>query len=79
MSENTEPILPPAPLPCDHPTATFDVRTGQCLCVVCARCGKHTGNSTQGHYWSYCKVTDELRDWHFCCPGDCELEAGSDG
>lgn len=74
MSENTEPILPGAPLPCDHPTATFDIRTGKCRCIICARCGKHTGNSHQGHYWAYCKATGEMRDFHFCCPGDCELE-----
>lgn len=76
MSE--EPILPPAPLPCDHPTATFDMRTGKCRCIVCARCGKHTGNATQGHYWAYCKVTGETREFHFCCPDDCELEAKND-
>lgn len=72
MSENTEPILPGAPLPCDHPTATFV--NGHCTCLICARCGKHTGNRTQGHFWSYCKVTGEMRDFHFCCPDDCELE-----
>lgn len=45
-----------------------------CRCVVCSRCGKHTGNSNQGHYWAFCKVTKSLREFHSCCPGDCELE-----
>lgn len=29
---------------------------GHCRCIVCARCGHHTGNSNQGHYWASCKV-----------------------
>lgn len=29
---------------------------GQCRCIVCARCGHHTGNSHQGHWWAFCKV-----------------------
>lgn len=45
-----------------------------CRCLVCGRCEKHTGNSNQGHYWAYCKVTKSRRDFHFCCPGNCELE-----
>jgi hypothetical protein len=27
-----------------------------CRCIVCPRCGHHTGNSHQGHYWQSCKV-----------------------
>jgi hypothetical protein len=46
-----------------------------CRCVVCPRCGHHTGNSHQGHYWGYCQVTRTVREFHLCCPGDCELEA----
>lgn len=46
-----------------------------CRCMVCGRCGRHTGNSHQGHYWSACTVTGSIREPHFCCPGDCELEA----
>lgn len=46
---------------------------GGCRCVVCARCGHHTGNSHQGHFWAFCKVTRSIREPHFCCPGDCEL------
>ena len=46
-----------------------------CRCIVCGRCQRHTGNSHQGHYWKYCTVTKDLRDFHFCCPEDCELEA----
>jgi hypothetical protein len=48
-----------------------------CRCIVCSRCGHHTGNSNQGHYWAYCKVTKSKRDFHLCCPDDCQLEAVS--
>lgn len=58
---------------CDHPSATI-LPDGTCTCLVCARCGQHTGNSNQGHYWSFCQVTRADRSFHFCCPGDCELE-----
>jgi hypothetical protein len=53
-----------------------DIRTGktECRCLYCGRCGEHTGNSHQGHYWGYCKVTKSIREAHFCCPGDCELD-----
>ncbi len=61
--------------PCDDPTATRNADTGECRCVVCSRCNRHTGNSNQGHYWRMCKVTRTLRDFHHCCPGNCELEA----
>lgn len=44
-----------------------------CRCMVCARCGHHTGNSHQGHYWALCAATGKRRRFHFCCPGDCEL------
>lgn len=46
-----------------------------CRCIICARCGQHTGNNNQGHYWSSCKVTKTVREFHFCCPDDCQLEA----
>jgi hypothetical protein len=59
--------------PCDAPDATR--YPGGCTCIVCARCGNHTGNSNQGHYWAHCKVTKTKREFHLCCPGDCELEA----
>jgi len=51
-----------------------------CRCVVCARCGRHTGNSNQGHYWAFCRdqpLTRTTRKGkrvynrqphHFCCP-----------
>ncbi len=59
--------------PCDHPSAS---RIGdRCRCIVCTRCGRHTGNSHQGHYWAYCHATKTTRDFHLCCPGNCELEA----
>ena len=63
------------------------------LGMSCGRCGEHTGNNSQGHYWGLCK--DErfraeveakyagrsipfnawVRELHFCCPGNCELES----
>lgn len=48
----------------DGPASVLD---GRCRCMVCARCGHHTGNSNQGHYWSWCKVTKTIRKHHFCC------------
>lgn len=50
---------------------------GSCRCVVCPRCGHHTGNAHQGHYWGFCKVTRTVREFHTCCPDPefgCELE-----
>lgn len=49
--------------------------------MVCARCNKHTGNNSQGHYWGLCKrlmaqgvkINDAVIEPHFCCPDDCEL------
>lgn len=61
------------PSPCDHPSASRD--GDRCRCIVCSRCGRHTGNSTQGHYWAWCSVTKTMRDHHLCCPDDCELES----
>ena len=56
--------------------------TGQvsyvCRCLVCSRCKRHTGNANQGHYWAYCKITKTDRDFHFCCPDNCELETTFD-
>lgn len=62
---------------CDAPADTFPSRApdGSCRCVVCGRCDHHTGNSNQGHYWAFCDVTRTTREFHYCCPGDCELEA----
>ena len=53
------------------------------LGMLCGRCQQHTGNNHQGHYWGLCKVwlaqgknfKDAVREFHFCCPGDCELES----
>lgn len=47
---------------------------GGCRCMTCGRCGNLTGNTTQGHYWKYCLVTQDMRTFHFCCPDNCELE-----
>ena len=57
-------------------TGYYNPDTGvwTCRCVICAHCNKHTGNSHQGHYWSYCMVTKSVRDFHFCCPTGCSLE-----
>lgn len=46
-----------------------------CRCMVCARCNHHTGNTNQGHWWAFCKVTRRNERFHFCCPDDCELLA----
>ena len=63
---------------CDSPTPAS--RIGDlCRCIVCARCGHHTGNSHQGHFWSFCSVTGETRSPHMCCPGNCELENTGEG
>lgn len=44
-----------------------------CRSMMCSRCGKCTGNNTQGHWWALCK-NGGIKEHHFCCPGDCELE-----
>lgn len=77
------PIVAPAeplferPNGCDSPYPPSLYRnadgTTVCRCVVCGRCGHHTGNTHQGHYWAYCKVTKQQEAFHFCCPGDCEI------
>ena len=59
---------------CDSPTAASYV-DGHCRCMVCSHCGHHTGNAHQGHYWAYCAAAGTMREYHFCCPGNCELEA----
>jgi len=46
--------------------------------IICARCEERTNNRTQGHYWAYCKVTRTIRDFHMCCPNNCELEKAND-
>ena len=52
-----------APVPgsaCDAGPAASTMQmadgTTVCRCVVCPRCGHHTENSHQGHYWQTCKV-----------------------
>lgn len=60
--------------PCDFAGASV-YPDGRCRCIVCRRCGRHTGNSHQGHFWSYCKITKGYRGFHLCCPDDCELGA----
>lgn len=65
----------PSPSVYVHSYDGFGAPIYRCNCLVCGRCNKHTGNSNQGHYWSWCKVTRSLREFHFCCPGNCELEA----
>lgn len=38
----------------------------------CGRCGTCSGY--QGCHFKFCSVTKTDREFHFCCPGDCELE-----
>lgn len=72
--------------PCSACESGHNHLTWHSLGMVCGRCNKHTGNHHQGHYWGYCKVYAArglpwnrcIRELHFCCPDDCELEA-SDG
>lgn len=47
----------------------------RCRCIVCARCERHTGNNLLGHYTTCCQNRDVRQQVHFCCPGDCELDA----
>lgn len=76
----TDPIIVPD---CDSPSPPSvyvidwvnDEPVYGCRCLVCSRCGHHTGNTSQGHYWSYCKVTRQDERFHMCCPDDCELIA----
>jgi hypothetical protein len=49
----------------------------RCLCLICPRCNRHTGNGTQGHYWAFCQVAGAILRLHFCCPADCELDGAS--
>lgn len=74
LGELVEKIFGPRPCDADAPTLGPD---GQCTCLVCSKCGHHTGNSHQGHYWRACKVTGTDREFHFCCPDACELEGGA--
>ncbi len=67
--------LPGNPSGCDSDRPASHDGQGGCHCIVCGRCGRHTGNSNQGHYWAYCNVTHTKREFHFCCPDNCELEA----
>lgn len=68
---------------CEPCGEVHDPITDRSLGMVCARCKQHTGNNTQGHYWAICTAVlargvplkRARRDHHFCCPGDCELEA----
>lgn len=73
MTQPIDPTMADFGTECDHPAASYV--DGHCRCIVCSRCGRHTGNATQGHYWSYCEVSKTRRDFHLCCPGDCELAA----
>jgi len=65
---------------CDFPggSATVSMVDGRCRCTICPRCNHHTGNAHQGHYFAWCRITQSDRVFHFCCPGDCELEEKTD-
>lgn len=46
----------------DNPSVYYDNEAGYiCRCVVCARCGHHTGNSNQGHFWQGCRVLVNIK------------------
>lgn len=54
---------------CDYGPGASIYPDGECRCLVCSRCGRHTGNATQGHYWLFCtKVGGVVEEFHFCCP-----------
>ena len=60
-------LAPDPDKPCDAPDGGGAYMTGdgtiRCRCIGCPRCGHHTGNSNQGHYWAVCKVLSaRLRD-----------------
>lgn len=71
-------VVPGCDAPEPRPVYLHGVERGvpvfRCRCVVCARCGRHTGNTSQGHYWAVCKKRQGWQRHHFCCPGDCELD-----
>lgn len=78
MPRDTPARAPGCDYPGDFPPLYWmGVLGWQCRCTVCARCGHHTGNSHQGHHWKLCQVTGTMREFHFCCPGDCELESST--
>lgn len=71
------PGLPDIEIDCDAAVPSiYPLADGTygCRCIVCAYCGKHTGNSHQGHCWAMCKVTKKIEEFHFCCDDRCELE-----
>lgn len=75
--------LDPRVAGCDAPAGEASVYfhydgTLICRCMICGRCGHHTGNSHQGHYWKFCNVTKKSETFHFCCPDACELEVLND-
>lgn len=63
---------------CGAPNTPIYIQNGKivCRCMICAHCGHHTGNSTQGHYWAFCDVSHRTEEFHFCCPGNCEIYGG---
>lgn len=70
---------------CESCQTEHEILIWHSLGLICARCNKHTGNNSQGHYWGLCKgllrqgtpFEKAVRELHFCCPGDCELEVDS--
>ena len=79
MTTEQQPEAPAVPGDCDAAEwgGAPTMLDGQCRCLVCGRCGHHTGNAHQGHYWNLCKVAHGMREPHFCCPDPafgCELE-----
>jgi hypothetical protein len=70
-------------LDCTTCQVEHDRITWHSLGMLCGRCEQHTGNNHQGHYWGLCQVLlaqgvpwkNAIRELHFCCPDDCQLEA----
>lgn len=46
----------------ENPSVYFSIHNNGyiCRCIVCGRCGHHTGNNTQGHFWKHCSVLARL-------------------
>lgn len=43
--------------------------------MFCGRCGHATGGG-YGHHSSWCKRSETVTSWHFCCVVSCELVDG---
>lgn len=61
------------------PTLEMDVLAGwrnslaQASDWKCARCGQSIEGLSTGHYFGACLLTGQEGEFHYCCPGSCEL------